>query len=91
MANKTKKTVPNTHYIVTYKVGLGDPVQVFTTLETCKKFVTALITKDQSAADQASKSFKDSSESVDDVENSSIKVYKGTLIGKPKVEVIFTE
>lgn len=83
-----KRAAPKKHYIVTFDIDDNDPVAVFDTLEKAKKFSEALILKDSDAIYGLVGSYDWDEE---DVEPASIKVYEGVLIGKPKVEVVFTK
>ncbi len=73
-----KKAVAKDVYIVTYDIiDSGDPVKVFDTLEKAKSFVEELFTEG------------DGDWGNDDIEKSSIKVYKAQLVGAPKIEIVF--
>lgn len=79
---------PKVQYLVVYDVNDSDPVAVFDTLDRAKQFVAALFAHDQDKADSLNAYVRENV-SVDDVTLSSIKVYEGVLIGKPKVEITF--
>lgn len=66
---------PKEQFIITYDVYGEDPVKVVNSLEEAKKFVEKLLTEG------------DDNESAENISN--VKVYKGVLIGKPKIIVEF--
>lgn len=90
--NAKKKAVTKTkstkHYIVTFDVDDGDPVQVFNSLDKAKEFATALMTRDEDKINSMT-GFIDWD--ADDVKTDTIKVYEAVLIGKPTVQITFTK
>lgn len=90
-AKKAPVKKVNKHYIVTFDVYGGDPVQVFDSLDKAKKFVAALLTKSEDAIESVltPSAYSNWDIDLDEVVASSIKVYEGSLIGTPNVEVVF--
>lgn len=83
MAKKKSATTVKKQFIVVWDES-GDPAMVFDTLEKAKEFASALLTKNTDKLDD----FNYSGD-VDYIEEGSIKVFEGVLIGKPKVTIEF--
>lgn len=80
---KSVSSEPKKSFIVVWDEG-GDPAMVFDTLEKAKDFVSALLRKDTDKLDDYNYSGD-----VDYIEEGSIKVFEGVLIGKPRIEIEF--
>jgi len=79
MAAKKKATKPKDVYLVQYDlVDSGDPIKEFPTLDAAKAWVKKVVTEEFHEDDNG-----------DEVDLTSFKIYKATLLGKPKLEVIF--
>jgi hypothetical protein len=83
---KPKATKPKTQFIVVWDED-GDPAMVFDSLSKAKEFVSALLMKDTDKLND----FDGYHGDPDYVEDGSIKVFEGVLIGKPKVSIEFSK
>jgi len=71
------KTIsPKEEFIVCWEEDGDDPIKTFATIGKAKEFIVKELIKNENG-------------NYDDVEKESIKLYKGTLIGKAKVDVSF--
>ncbi len=82
-----KKAVTKKHYIVTFDIDGDDPVKVYESLDKAKAFASAIMTGNDNYFDSETKH----SYCLEDVDRGSVRVYEAVLIGRPKVEVVFTK
>jgi hypothetical protein len=78
-AKKVKVKKSRIVYLVTYDIlDDGDPVKEFSTLQEAKLWVQGTLTNEDHEDDEGR-----------EVDMTSFKIYKATLIGKPKITVTF--
>lgn len=79
-AKKKTVTKPKEVFLVQYDlVDSGDPVKEFTTLDAAKAWVKEIVLDEYHYDDDSN-----------EVDITSFKIYKGILLGKPKLEVTFS-
>lgn len=88
VAKKAVEKKNTKHYLVTFDVDDGDPVEIFNSLDKAKEFATALMTRDE---DKINSMTGFISWDADDVKTETIRVYEATLIGKPTVQITFSK
>ncbi len=87
-----KKPVSKEVYLVTYDVDSTDPVKEFKTMAEVKEFCEAVMQSHDDNSDKTDhKYFSEESYSVTEIRKDSLKIWKGTRIGKPVFKMEFID